>query len=249
VRVEVELAGGVLVEEVELEEGDRLCTVPVFFIPYHWLEQKSLIRLSFQLGSHRISEKIQLSLPSPLKQLSAHAPGRAVMALFAGGASSEFVWAALAEIWVFNMEGKRWFTRWWQELERLDSARLSPEKVALRVGTSLSEPEMELLVDWLAALQESSQGNSGWISRFYQELAHKPELLPQSIVRAKLVLEVPLDASVEACKTAWRAAVLAVHPDRNPSPDATQAMARLNAAWERIRNQDRSGGGSVRRTS
>ncbi|HZQ38317.1 MAG TPA: DnaJ domain-containing protein [Dehalococcoidia bacterium] len=52
-------------------------------------------------------------------------------------------------------------------------------------------------------------------------------------------LQVSPHADPEVIEAAYRVLARRVHPDRNPSPAATAAMARLNAAWETLRAPER----------
>lgn len=48
------------------------------------------------------------------------------------------------------------------------------------------------------------------------------------------VLELPCDASPDAVKRAYREKAQQNHPDRDPSPDATRRMQRINEAYQEI---------------
>jgi hypothetical protein len=50
--------------------------------------------------------------------------------------------------------------------------------------------------------------------------------------QAAALLGVPHDAAPAAVRKAFRAQARALHPDRNPSPDAAEAFARARAAYE-----------------
>ncbi len=52
-------------------------------------------------------------------------------------------------------------------------------------------------------------------------------------------LQVSPHADAEVIEAAYRVLARRYHPDRNPSPAATAAMARLNAAWETLRDPER----------
>lgn len=52
-------------------------------------------------------------------------------------------------------------------------------------------------------------------------------------------LQVSPRADAEVIEAAYRVLARRLHPDRNPSPAATAAMARLNAAWETLRDRER----------
>lgn len=53
------------------------------------------------------------------------------------------------------------------------------------------------------------------------------------------VLQVHPAAEPEVIEAAFRGLTRKYHPDLNPSPDATQAMQRLTAAYEVLRDPDR----------
>lgn len=62
-------------------------------------------------------------------------------------------------------------------------------------------------------------------------------------------LQVSPRADAEVIEAAYRVLARRLHPDRNPSPTATAAMAQLNAAWETLRDPVRRAAYDARRLS
>ena len=52
------------------------------------------------------------------------------------------------------------------------------------------------------------------------------------------ILDVDVDADIESIRRAYRHKAVELHPDVNPSPDATEQMQMLNAAYDVLKNPD-----------
>jgi curved DNA-binding protein CbpA len=72
--------------------------------------------------------------------------------------------------------------------------------------------------------------------------------VPQPAPDHYAVLRVHPSADADAIKAAYLREVFRWHPDRNPSAEATARTARINAAWEVLRDPDRRAAYDRRRT-
>lgn len=250
VRVRLSSAGQHWEEIVEPEAPKERCEIPVFLVPYMIFEDEDAeVSLRIRLSTKAldpVQQSVKLELPTSLRRQSNAGPARQVMALVAAIRAKEalqqesvrWIRTQFTAAYALDETGMDWLKGWLKQLRDLDIHRLSAAKVAERVGSSLELGEQERLLIWLVL---SPWTDPIWIDAFAQGLgleAPWPEssALPRTRLGAAALLGLPLDSPLEQIRAAWRAQVSAEHPDRAENSErATRITARLNAAWELLR--------------
>ncbi|HNH50410.1 MAG TPA: J domain-containing protein, partial [Myxococcota bacterium] len=194
-----------------------------------------------------------LELPAGLRRLGSTGQGRMVMALLASARAGgrplqqedvRYIRSRCTESWKLDDDGVSWLRSWLKALREVEEDRLSPEKVAERVGLSTELPDQELLLGWLVEGGENhwkSAAARRWVESFAAALGLEVPwsgafVAPRSVARAAQILGIPEDSPLEEARLAWRRLVQENHPDRAADPElATRRTAQINAAWTLLR--------------
>ncbi len=260
VDVRVRVRGTTWKATVTIEADPELCTLPEVFVPYASLVDVAdgavvvEVRLTGADGAADRA-RYRVALPSPVRQLGNSGPARVVMALVAcaraGGRALtrddvRFIRTRFTEAYPLEEAGQTWLKTWLRELRGADLERLTPAKVAERLGRHVDPAGAAGVVEWLLVGTRACW--PGDAPEAYAEALSEALGIDAAPIRAAVdassveltrggaagLLGVPVDADAETVRAAWKRLVQAAHPDLNPADAAraTHRTARLNHAYQ-----------------
>ncbi len=260
VQVRVRVLGTTWRATVTVEADPETCALPEVFVPYASLgevEGGSVIVEVRLAGADGVADRARypVALPTPVRRLGGSGPARVVMALVAcaraGGRTLtrddvRFIRTRFEEAYPLEEAGSVWLRAWLRELRAADLDRLTPEKVAERLGRHVDTAGAEGVVEWLLAGARACWPGDG--PEAYAEALAAALGVDSAPIRSRVeasaieltrggaagVLGVAVDADAETVRAAWKRLVQAAHPDVNPgdSEGANRRTARLNRAYQ-----------------
>ena len=243
-------------EVVVPEHPKERCEIPPFFFRYALFDGLEKATAKVQIAAPNLEPifaDFALELPAGLRRLGSTGQGRMVMALLAsaraGGRTLQqedvrYIRSLCTEAWQMEEEGISWLRSWLKSLREVEEDRLSPDKVAERVGLSTELPDQELLLGWLVEGGEkhwATRAARQWVDSFAAALGLEAPwsgayVAPRSAARAAQILGISENAPLEEVRLVWRRLVQENHPDRAADPElATRRTAQINAAWTLLR--------------
>jgi hypothetical protein len=254
VRVRLE-AGGVRQQAVVAPEtDDEQIALPDFFVPYEGFDGNVTVTLEGDAA------RFVVPLPSEVRRLGLSGPARLVMALVgcarAGGRALEksdvrFIRETFTGAHPLDDDGLVWLRAWMRTLRDAEPERLAPDRVAKRLARHLRDEDVDDVVLWLmrgarstwpgpeqeawiAGLADGLGLDAARIASLWRELDAPAGEADRR--RALVTLGLAPGATIDDVRAAWRRLVVACHPDRDASADATRRTAELNAAYRVLRD-------------
>ncbi|MFZ5475178.1 MAG: DnaJ domain-containing protein [Myxococcota bacterium] len=252
--VRLDAAGARQKAVVTPEADDEEIALPTFFVPYAGFDGHVTVTLEGDAA------RFVVPLPSEVRRLGLSGPARLVMALVAcaraGGRplakdDVRFVRETFCAAHPLDDDGLAWLRAWMRALRDAEPERLAPEKVAARLARHVRDEDVDDVILWLMRGARSTwpgAAQEAWIAGLAGALgldAARIAALWRELdapsgeadrARALATLGLGPGATAEQIRAAWRERVMASHPDRDASADATRRTAELNAAYRLLRD-------------
>jgi hypothetical protein len=254
VRVRLDAGGRRQTATVAPDADEEEIALPHFFVPYEGFDGNATITLEGDAA------RFVVPLPSEVRRLGLSGPARLVMALVAcaraGGRALEkpdvrFVRETFTGAHPLDDDGLVWLRTWMRTLRDAEPERLAPERVAKRLARHVPAEDVDDVLLWLmrgtraawpgaaqeawiAGLADALGVDAARVAALWRELDAPTSDADR--LRALATLGLAPGAGADEVRAAWRRLVMACHPDRDASEDATRRTAELNAAYRVLRD-------------